>query len=188
MDQRERFQGAFRGWNLNWEGWRRNSQGEWWLLSQGMLILAVIGLPSWPYRLGQNLPALALSSLELLGGVILLLGIGLAVLAFWTLGENLSPLPDPKPGIAIVCSGPYRLCRHPLYLAVLICSFGVLLLRQSPLHMVLLLTLVGVLRGKAQREERGLLQRHPNYRTVMGQIPAIAPWIPGLNWQLQNPA
>ena len=176
---------AFQGWNLSWSGLLRNAQGEWWFVAQITLIVAVIVSPAWPLPL-KTTPTSIHQTLVLAGGLILLMGLGFAATAFMALGENLSPLPDPKPGIQIVRQGPYRWCRHPMYLAVLACAFGVLLMRQSPLQVILLMGLGLVLRGKAQREERCLVASHPEYAATMGQTPAIAAVIPGLNWRLPD--
>ena len=156
---------AFQGWNLSWSGFIRNAQGEWWFVAQITLIVAVIVSPAWPLPL-KTTPTSIHQTLVLAGGLILLM--------------------DPKPGIQIVRQGPYRWCRHPMYLAVLACAFGVLLMRQSPLQVILLICLGLVLRGKAQREERCLVASHPEYATTMGQTPAIAAVIPGLNWRLPD--
>ena len=179
---------AFQGWNLSWSGLRRNTQGEWWFIGQMALILATIFCPSWPQTSAALLAPTLRQALLLAGMVVLITGLVLATSAFLALGDNLSPLPDPKPGIQIVRQGPYQLCRHPMYLAVLVCAAGVLLIRQSALQLVLLLALGVVLRGKAQREERGLTAQHPDYSEVMGQTPAIAAWLPGLNWPLPSAA
>ena len=177
---------ALSGWNLSWAGLWRNQQGEWWLLGQGVLILAVIILPGWPQSALADLNLIWRNCLMISGGSLLTGGVVLAVASFLALGDNLSPLPEPKPGIQLVQSGPYRLCRHPLYLAVLICAAGVMLMRQSPLHLALLIALAMTLRGKAKREEQGLVRRHSDYSTLFSGKPAILAWIPGLNWSIED--
>lgn len=181
-----RIRAAFSGWNLNWPGLLNNAQGEWWLLGQVVLIIAVILLPAWPAS-WSHLATLQLRWVCLVSGWMLLGGGALlATQALITLGVNLSPLPEPKAGINLVCTGPYRLCRHPTYLAVLVCATGVMLIRLSALHGMLLLALALVLRGKAKREERRLLQLHPAYGPLFADTPGIAPGIPGLNWRPNN--
>ena len=178
---------AFKGWNLHWRGFLTNQQGEWWLALQVALILAVTVVPGWPEP-----AALALSSFntwptQVLGSGLLVAGLGLAGGAFFSLGASLSPLPDPKPGSVVVRSGPYQLCRHPMYLAVLICATGVMVMRLSGMHALLLVLLVLTLRGKARREEKALLALDPAYAELFQDSWAIAPWIPGLNWSLKQP-
>jgi protein-S-isoprenylcysteine O-methyltransferase Ste14 len=168
------------GWGLSWGGWLDNRHGEWWLLAQLLLIAAHL-LPPWPAPgvWGYAWP-LALAAA---GALLLLLGLVLAALAFGGLGASLTPLPDPKPGAALVTSGPYRRCRHPLYQAVLLCSLGVTLALGSLLHLALLLALAGVLGGKARREERQLLLCHPGYPAYRAVTPAIVPGLPWLDWR-----
>lgn len=174
------FQGeAFRHWGLSWGGWLDNRRGEWWLAVQALLILLHL-LPALPppARLGLFWPA----PLSLLGWAVLALGLLLAAQSFGSLGPGLTPLPEPKPGAPLVTHGAYGRCRHPLYQAVLICSLGLTLALGSLLHLALLLALAGVLGGKARREERALLGRHPDYAIYRAATPAIVPGLPWLDW------
>jgi protein-S-isoprenylcysteine O-methyltransferase Ste14 len=111
------------------------------------------------------------------------LGLLLAAQAFWRLGPSLTPLPDPKPGAALITSGAYGRCRHPLYQAILICSLGVALALGSLLHLALLLALCAVLGGKARREERQLLALHPEYSAYRAATAAIVLGLPWLDWR-----
>jgi protein-S-isoprenylcysteine O-methyltransferase Ste14 len=171
---------AFGGWGLSWGGWLDNRRGEWWLLAQLALIAAHL-LPPWPapgsWGFAWPLP------LALLGAVLFVAGLVLAAQAFWRLGPSLTPLPDPKPGAAMVTSGAYGRCRHPLYQAILICSVGVTLALGSLLHLGLLLALCAVLGGKARREERQLLAIHPGYAAYRAATAAIVPGLPWLDWR-----
>ena len=168
------------GWQFSWAGWLDNRHGEWWLLAQLILIVAHL-LPPWPapgsWGFAWPLP-LAFS-----GGVLFVVGLLLAAQAFWRLGANLTPLPDPKPGAQLVTSGAYGRCRHPMYQAVLLCSLGVVLALGSLLHLALLLALSAVLGGKARREERMLVQVHPDYAAYRKAVPAIIPGLPWLDWR-----
>jgi protein-S-isoprenylcysteine O-methyltransferase Ste14 len=171
---------AFGGWGLSWGGWFDNRRGEWWLLAQLALIAAHL-LPPWPapgsWGFAWPLP------LAVLGAVLFVAGLVLAAQAFWRLGPSLTPLPDPKPGAALVTSGAYGRCRHPLYQAILICSLGVTLALGSLLHLALLLALGAVLGGKARREERQLLAIHPGYAPYRAATAAIVPGLPWLDWR-----
>ncbi|OUX71079.1 phospholipid methyltransferase [Synechococcus sp. MEDNS5] len=171
---------AFQGWNLSWRSLFSNQQGEWWLVAQLLLIVGHLA-PAWPSTdsLGVHWPPVVT-----MGGLILFaVGLGLAVQGFRALGPSLSPLPEPKKGAALVTTGVYAHCRHPLYRAVLVCSLGVALAWGSLLHLALLLSLVVVLTGKAHREERELLKCCPNYADYMKTTASIVAHIPGLDWR-----
>ncbi len=167
-------------WGFSWQGLRDNRRGEWWLLAQLLLIAAQL-LPATPAPTALGVvwpPALAL-----LGWATLALGLLLAARAFVHLGASLTPLPEPMPGAALITSGAYGRCRHPLYQAILICSLGVTLALGSLLHLALLLGLALVLSCKARREERCLLQIHPDYAFYRARTAAILPGVPGLDWR-----
>jgi protein-S-isoprenylcysteine O-methyltransferase Ste14 len=170
-----------RRWGLTWGGWLDNRRGEWWLLAQLLLITAHL-LPPWPapgsWGPGWPLP------LALGGAGLLLVGVVLALQAFVRLGSSLTPLPEPMADAALVTSGAYARCRHPLYQAVLLCSLGMTLALGSLLHLALLLALVVVLGGKARREERSLERLHPDYAAYRRRTPAIIPRCPWLDWRV----
>ena len=171
---------AFQGWNLSWTSLFSNQQGEWWLLAQLLLIMGHLA-PAWPSTdsLGVHWPAV----MTLTGLILFAVGLALATQGFRALGPSLSPLPEPKQGAALITTGVYGHCRHPLYRAVLVCSLGVTIARGSLLHMALLLSLVVVLIGKAHREERKLLKCYPNYADYMKTTAAIVAHVPGPDWR-----
>ena len=131
------------GWGLSWGGWLDNRRGEWWLLAQLVLIAAHL-FPPWPapgsWGYAWPLPLAAL------GAGLFVVGLLLAAQAFWRLGPSLTPLPDPKPGAALITTGAYGRCRHPLYQAIVICSLGVTLVLGSLFHLALLPGLCVLLR------------------------------------------
>jgi protein-S-isoprenylcysteine O-methyltransferase Ste14 len=175
-----RVAGLLARWGFSWRGLLDNRRGEWWLIAQLLLIAAHL-LPATPppQELGIAWPM----ALRLLGLGTLALGALLALQAFQALGTSLSPLPEPIQGAALVTSGAYARCRHPLYQAILLCSLGMVLTLGSLLHLVLLLTLAAVLGGKARREEQRLLTLHPGYAAYRRATPAIVPHLPGMDWR-----
>ena len=172
--------GLLARWGFSWTGLLTNRRGEWWLLAQLLLIAAHL-LPPWPapgsWGYAWPLP------IALAGAGLFVLGLLLALQAFLRLGPSLTPLPQPMPGAALVTSGAYGRCRHPLYQAILVCSLGVTLAFGSLVHLALLLGLCGVLGGKARREERALAAVHPDYAAYRARTPAIIPRLPWLDWR-----
>lgn len=160
-----------RDWGLSWGGWLDNRRGEWWLLAQLVLIMLDIALPSWPvaWRAPQGL--IVVGALVLFGGLVL------AAVAFVQLGSSLTPLPEPMPQAELKCEGLYGFCRHPLYLAVLVCALGMALIKGGLLHPLLLLALAVLLSGKAQREEQALLRQYPSYAAYQQRVPAFLPYL-----------
>jgi protein-S-isoprenylcysteine O-methyltransferase Ste14 len=169
-----------RRWGFSWKGLTDNRRGEWWLFAQLLLIAAHL-LPATPPPASLGLawpPALAL-----LGWATLALGLLLAAQALFNLGPSLTPLPEPMEGAELVTSGAYARCRHPLYQAILICSFGLTLALASLLHLALCLALAWVLARKARREEQRLIAIHPGYAAYRSVTAAILPGVPGLDWR-----
>ena len=158
-----------RDWGLSWGGWLDNRRGEWWLLGQLVLIALDIALPAWPLRWSSP------QGLMVVGVVVLIAGLVLAALAFVQLGSSLTPLPEPMPNAELKAQGLYGFCRHPLYLAVLVCALGMALIKGGVLHPLLLLGLVVLLRGKAKREEQALLRHYPDYGAYQQRVSAFFP-------------
>ena len=158
-----------RDWGLSWGGWLDNRRGEWWLLGQLLLIALDIALPAWPPL--WRTPSVVMVA----GGLVLIGGLVLAAVAFVQLGSSLTPLPEPMPNAELKAHGLYGFCRHPLYLAVLVCALGMALIKGGVLHPLLLLALAVLLRGKAQREEQALLRQYPDYAAYQQRVPAFFP-------------
>ena len=158
-----------RDWGLSWGGWLDNRRGEWWLLGQLLLIALDIALPAWPLRWSSP------QGLMVVGVVVLIGGLVLAAAAFMQLGSSLTPLPEPMPNAELKAQGLYGFCRHPLYLAVLMCALGMALIKGGVLHPLLLLGLSVLLRGKAKREEQALLRHYPDYSAYQQRVPAFFP-------------
>ena len=158
-----------RDWGLSWGGWLDNRRGEWWLLGQLVLIALDIALPAWPSLWSSP------QGLMVVGVVVLIGGLVLAAVAFMQLGSSLTPLPEPMPNAELKAQGLYGFCRHPLYLAVLVCALGMGLIKGGVLHPLLLLGLVVLLRGKAKREEQALLRHSPDYSAYQQRVPAFFP-------------
>ena len=167
-------------WGFSWRGLGDNRHGEWWLIGQ-LSLIALHLLPPLPdpASFGIVWPL----AMQLVGWSTFGLGLLLASQALFNLGPSLTPLPQPMAGAALITSGAYGRCRHPLYQAILLCSLGTVLALGSLLHLALLLALAVLLSGKAAREEQRLLQIHANYSAYRATTPAIIPWLPGLDWR-----
>jgi len=169
-----------RDWGFSWAGLRDNRHGEWWLIAQMVLITAHLLPPTpAPASLGLEWP----TPLRIVGIAVFAAGLALGAQGALHLGENLSPLPEPMPGAALVTEGAYGRCRHPLYQSLLVASLGVALAYGSLLHLGLLLLLVWVLGSKARREEEGLCRLHADYPDYRSRTPAILPFLPWLDWR-----
>ena len=165
-------------WGFTWKGLKDNRSGEWWLIAQISLI-AVHLLP--PY-ISLNLKIIN-TSIPSKGLYIIIIGFFLAIIAFASLGDNLSPLPEPKKGANLVIIRSYKYCRHPIYQAILVCSLGTVIYLDSVIHLILFVLLSLVLRGKALREEEKLLKIHSEYNRYRKITPALIPRIPLLDWR-----
>ena len=88
---------------------------------------------SWPTRL---IPS---SVSTPLGAIVTLLAVALFVSAVRTLRAAGTPIPGNRPTTTIVCTGPYRFSRNPIYLAFSLFQLGLALLVNS---LALLITLI----------------------------------------------
>ena len=158
-----------RDWGLSWGGWLDNRRGEWWFLGQLVLIALDIALPAWPSLWSSPQGLMVVGVVALIGGLVL------AAVAFVQLGSSLTPLPEPMTNAELKAEGLYGFCRHPLYLAVLVCALGMALIKGGVLHPLLLLSLVVLLRGKAKREEQALVRHYPDYAAYQQRVPAFFP-------------
>ncbi len=104
----------------------------------------------------------------------LVLGIWAVVVMGW---GNLNIAPDPLEWSRMVNLGPYRIIRHPMYLALLLVSLPLVLDSFSLFRFAVWLVLLGTLIYKMRYEESMLLDKFPLYRNYQQRTFRL---IPGL--------
>lgn len=83
--------------------------------------------------------------------------------------------------------GPYRLCRHPLYLGSLTMMFGFCVLLANPIDaLVVFGPVLGVYLLTMQREERRLAERYgPAWSQYAATAPQFFPYRPFTDWRCE---
>ncbi len=83
------------------------------------------------------------------------------LILFW-LGRSFSLLPEAR---RLVTNGPYRRIRHPLYLAGLVGSLGVMLQYRQPWALLVVLATLALQILRMNYEEQVLSRAFPEYET-----------------------
>ncbi|CAM9918461.1 unnamed protein product [Scytosiphon promiscuus] len=144
-------------------------RGEEWAIAQGVIIF-FIGMGSVP----------------VIGGLVMLLagpglvaaGAGVIAAGAKGLGKSLSPWPAPVEDNKLNTDGIYGMMRHPMYTGVVMLTLGFGVLTDSPLRMLLAVTLALVLDKKAAKEEEMLLGLHGE--SYADYLKAVAKFVPRL--------
>jgi protein-S-isoprenylcysteine O-methyltransferase Ste14 len=105
-------------------------------------------------------------------------GIVVFFLAIFAMKQRtFSVMPEPKPHGELVTRGIYRIVRHPMYLAVLLCAAGASLAYEEIWKWILSGLLMAVLLAKIRHEEKFLLTRYTGYAAYRARVKAIIPGI-----------
>ncbi|MEW6307156.1 MAG: isoprenylcysteine carboxylmethyltransferase family protein [Verrucomicrobiota bacterium] len=152
------------------------ARGGWWVVAQGVLLLAVVGLPVAERRTNGG-ATWASDGLFLLGAVLFALGGWLGIAGVRDLGINRTAYPRPKDHGTLIQTGAYGLVRHPLYGSLVLASFGWGLLWNSWPVLVAAALLTVLLNAKASVEERWLLQKYPEYESYRHRVKRLLPWV-----------
>lgn len=152
-------------------------RGEWLVAIQFALMLGFALLPVW--QPGLSAAFLAASApwrlaLALPFGLIALV---LAGLGARHLGDALTPLPYPVERSRLVQHGVYAIVRHPLYASLLSLGLAWTLWQLSLSHLLLLGLAFWFFDYKANREERWLTERHPDYPAYAERVPKFVPYL-----------
>ena len=156
--------------------WRHGQRGEWYVVAQVALLLAIIlgprtlaGLPPWSAGL--------ISASSIAGMVLLGLGGLVSLLAVVNLGSNLTPLPHPKDGATLVVSGMYRFVRHPIYFGVIVMAAGFALSVHGWVTLAEAATLALFFDIKSRREEIWLADHFPAYAAYQQRVRKLIPFV-----------
>jgi protein-S-isoprenylcysteine O-methyltransferase Ste14 len=156
--------------------WWKGTHGEWYVVAQIALIVLVFFGPrnfqAWPI---WTAPFTWLGSIG--GGIIMLAGILLLVVAIFRLGSNLNAVPYPKDEGTLIETGPYRLVRHPMYCGGILIVFGWGLLVHGRLtlgYAIIMLTFFDV---KSRREEQWLKEKFSGYDEYQKRVRKLIPFV-----------
>jgi len=91
--------------------------------------------------------------------------------------HTLTVLPSVKAGGQLCTSGPYRLIRHPMYTAVLLLLFALLLNNYSTTRLIVFLIVLVDLIVKMNVEEKILTAHYEGYKDYMKGTKRIIPFV-----------
>lgn len=149
------------------------ARGGWWVLAQLPLMLLVALIPPL-YGFGNLLPA---GALPLAGAVVTGLGTALIVWGFISLGDALTPFPRPLDDVALRRQGAFRLMRHPIYVGVMLASFGWAIWWLSVVGLIFALALAIFFDRKAAHEEIWLRKKYPDYGDYARRVKKFIPGV-----------
>jgi protein-S-isoprenylcysteine O-methyltransferase Ste14 len=119
-----------------------------------------------------------LMNLKLWVILFMLTGIALGLHSIYTIRiGNFNISPHVKPGGKMIAHGPYRFVRHPMYTAILITCWPMVLGHFSYLKLGFVVGLTLVLIVKLHIEEQYLKHAFPAYREYTGTSKKLIPFI-----------
>ncbi len=131
----------------------------------GAILACFVAARSFP---PPNYPGIAVAML----GVF----VGFYTLGFNKVGNfNISPIL--KPDARLITSGPYRFVRHPMYLSVVLFLLGMAVQAGESTGWVGFLVSTTAMLGKAEMEEKILLEQFPQYVEYQRQTKKLLPFI-----------
>ena len=167
-------------WGFSRQGIFKNTKGEWYLISQ-MLVILLHFIP--PYPKIENIAFSINILFVIIGLLISIQGLIIVIKAFIDLGDNLSPLPYPMNESSLIKNNSYKNNRHPLYKGILFISLGICIFSLSLIHLFLLVSLAYILKTKALKEEEKLKIKFPEYEKYIEEVPSIIKNIKFLDWR-----
>lgn len=112
----------------------------------------------------------------LVGSLLLIVSLFIFMKSKRNLAQAFYPYPEPKTGAPFITSGIYSRVRHPMYLAFLVGSLGLALIKQSLLLIVSTILLTLILNIKYRFEDRLLSARWEEAKEYQKSVPALFPF------------
>ena len=117
------------------------------------------------------------SRTNIFGTIVIAIGLILLFAGFRGLGKSLTANPVPNQDGVLVTKGIYSVVRHPIYLGLLIITFGLVVSSGVWGQIIVWVALAMLLVYKMRWEEVLLTAKYKDYAEYMTKVPAI---IPGL--------
>lgn len=150
----------------------RDTRIAWFfVIGQGILLVAIIVLPTGDAWSIPNWLDRTAFVAELIGAVALTVGIV-------NLDRSLTPLPTPVEHGELRTGGVYRWVRHPIYSGIDLLAIGVTIRSASWAVAAATLGLIVWFMAKARFEESRLRRRYPEYAAYAAKTPRFVPFWP----------
>ena len=141
----------------------------------GVLFLRSFGV-SVPFLAVSLIPHSAL--LNVMSVILVVIGLGIAIVARRTLAENWSSVVDVKVGHELITTGIYGYVRHPIYTGVLLMGLGAVMAIGTMYMFLFFLAMVGFFWFKARQEEDLLTKHFPReYPAYKNRTKALIPFV-----------
>ena len=108
---------------------------------------------------------------------LFVVGVALYRLAARSLGDALSPFVLPRPGAALVTTGPYRWIRHPMYLGQACIALGAPLTVGARWSLTITAVALLVLGVRVALEEAALERTYPEYPQYTRRVRRFLPFV-----------
>jgi protein-S-isoprenylcysteine O-methyltransferase Ste14 len=142
-----------------------------------VLCAALLATPRWlPPVLAARFAPPGLW-LPLLGTVMVAGGLGFTGWARWHLGRNWSGWVTLKDDHTLICTGPYRVVRHPIYTGLIFALAGTALAIGEWRGVLAVACAVLGFVLKLRIEEARMRETFPEYDRYTQQVAALIPWV-----------
>jgi len=145
-------------------------KANFYVLLQLVLIVLLFLAPRMQEPFGVLSPVLSV-----IGLIFFVIGSALLLMSFLRLGRSLTASPIPKNDGELVTTGLYARVRHPIYLALLVLSMGVVLDAGWWPQAIVVAMLYALLRIKAEFEEGLLRKKYRGYKAYAEKTPRFFP-------------
>jgi len=113
-------------------------------------------------------------AIQIGASILVLVGNGFAVLILTRLGRSFSILPESR---KLVTTGPYKVVRHPLYLAEAVATLGAMINFLSPWVLLLVAVQMALQLIRINYEERVLRETFPEYAKYARHTARLIPGV-----------
>lgn len=148
----------------------QKSRAWFYVVIQFLLIFLLVLSPRMEKPYGD-----ASEVIGIIGLAFILTGSAILLYSFLRLGNSLTALPIPRAQGHLVTTGMYSKVRHPIYFALLLMGFGVILDAGYWPQIIVYLMLYSLLNLKADFEETLLKEKYPEYKKYAEKTPRFFP-------------